>query len=246
MDDLFIIKNLPLYLGDSARTWIEHLQCDKIHDWTDLRRVFVGNFQGTHTCSGKQWKLCNCKQQPGESLREYIWHFSKFSIELPGMTDNDAISTFQNGTTCTFLIHWLGRRMPRTTRELLDIASNNADGEEVVAATLNTPQGKGKQVMNHGEGTSSCFKRKKKMNDKHRSDDNLVATVERKVSRPPGQPDQACSVQGPLREAPGRAVPAPRGPRQALAQRLPAHQELHQQHPQAKNSGSTQEGRATP
>jgi hypothetical protein len=43
-DDLFVIKNLPLYLGNSSRTWLEHLPWDKINDWTDLRRVFVGNF----------------------------------------------------------------------------------------------------------------------------------------------------------------------------------------------------------
>jgi hypothetical protein len=43
-DDLVVIKNLPHYLGDSARTWLKHLPGDKIHDWTDLRRVFVGNF----------------------------------------------------------------------------------------------------------------------------------------------------------------------------------------------------------
>jgi hypothetical protein len=29
------------------------------------------------------------------------------------------------------------------TRELLDIASNHTNGEEAVAATLNTPHGKG-------------------------------------------------------------------------------------------------------
>jgi hypothetical protein len=55
--------------------------------------------------------------------------------------------------------------MPRTTHKLLDIASNHADSEEAVAATLNTPQGKGKQVVDHGEGTSSRFKHKKKKND---------------------------------------------------------------------------------
>jgi hypothetical protein len=32
MDDLFIIKNLPLYLNDSARTWLEHLPRGKIND----------------------------------------------------------------------------------------------------------------------------------------------------------------------------------------------------------------------
>jgi hypothetical protein len=77
--------------------------------------------------------------------------------------------------------------MPRTTRELLDITSNHTDGEEAVAAILNTPQGKGKQVVVHGEGTPSRFNNKKK-NDKRRRDDNLVAAVERKASRPKGNP----------------------------------------------------------
>jgi hypothetical protein len=104
-NDLFVIKNLPLYLGDSARTWLEPLPRDKIQDWTDLRRVFVGNFQGTYTHPGKQWELRNCKQQPEESLREYIQRFSKRCTELLGATDNDAISAFQNRTTCTSLIH---------------------------------------------------------------------------------------------------------------------------------------------
>jgi hypothetical protein len=81
--------------------------------------------------------------------------------------------------------------MPRKTRELLDIASNHADGEEAVVATLSTPQGKGKQVVDHSEGTSSCFKKKK--NDKCRRDDNLVAAVERKASRPKGNPTKPVS-----------------------------------------------------
>jgi hypothetical protein len=61
-DDLFVIKNLPLYLGDSARTWLEHLPRDKIQDWIDLHRVVGGNFQGTYMRPGKQWELRNCTQ----------------------------------------------------------------------------------------------------------------------------------------------------------------------------------------
>jgi hypothetical protein len=74
--------------------------------------------------------------------------------------------------------------MPRTTRELLDITSNHADGKEAVAVTLNTPQGKEKQVVDHGEGTSS--RKKKKKNNKRHRDDNFVAVVECKASRPKG------------------------------------------------------------
>jgi hypothetical protein len=75
--------------------------------------------------------------------------------------------------------------MPRTTPELLNIASNHADSEEAIAVTLNTPQGKGKQVVDHSEGTFLRFKKKKK-NDKCRHDDNFVAVVERNTSCPKG------------------------------------------------------------
>jgi hypothetical protein len=90
-----------------------------------------------------------------------MWRFSKRCTKLPCATDNDTISVFQNGMTCTSLIHRLGHRMPRTTRELLNIASNHADGKEAVEVMLNTSQCKGKQVVDHGEGTSSRFKKKK-------------------------------------------------------------------------------------
>jgi hypothetical protein len=100
-DDLFVIKNLPLYLGDSARTWLEHLPRNKINDWTDLRRVFVGNFQGTYMRPGKQWELRNCKQQPGRVFASTYNTSPSTAPSSPGATDNDAISAFQNGTTCT-------------------------------------------------------------------------------------------------------------------------------------------------
>jgi hypothetical protein len=40
----FIIRNLPLFLTDSARAWLEHLPVRCIHNWADLIKVFVGNF----------------------------------------------------------------------------------------------------------------------------------------------------------------------------------------------------------
>ena len=48
MDDAVIIRNLPLHLADSTRTWLEHLPVNQIHDWADLVKVFMGNFQGTY------------------------------------------------------------------------------------------------------------------------------------------------------------------------------------------------------
>jgi hypothetical protein len=74
--DEVIIRNLPLHLADSARTWLEHLPASQIHNWDDLFRTFVGNFQGTFVRSGNSWDLRACTQKPGESLRDFIRRFS--------------------------------------------------------------------------------------------------------------------------------------------------------------------------
>jgi hypothetical protein len=47
-DDRAIIRQLPLFLSDTARRWLEELPTNQIHDWTDLVKVFEGNFKGTY------------------------------------------------------------------------------------------------------------------------------------------------------------------------------------------------------
>jgi hypothetical protein len=51
-------------------------------------------------CPGNSWDLRSCRQQLGESLREYIRRFSKQRTELPNVTDSDVIGAFLAGTTC--------------------------------------------------------------------------------------------------------------------------------------------------
>ena len=76
-DDLFVIQYLPICLGDNVRSWLEFLPTDSIGGWKDLRKMFVGDFQGTYVRPGNSWDLKSCKQEPGESLRDYIRRFSK-------------------------------------------------------------------------------------------------------------------------------------------------------------------------
>jgi hypothetical protein len=49
------------------------------------------------------------------------------------------------GTTCKELVHELGRKGPRTTRGLLDIATNFASNEEAVGAIFHNTKGKKKR-----------------------------------------------------------------------------------------------------
>jgi hypothetical protein len=56
-DDNLIIRNLPLFLFDAARAWLEHLPPAQISNWDDLVKAFAGNFQGTYVRPGNSWDL---------------------------------------------------------------------------------------------------------------------------------------------------------------------------------------------
>jgi len=67
-DDQAIIRQLPLFLSDTARRWLEELPANQIYDWVDLVRVFEGNFKGTYIRPDNSWDLSKCKQKLGETL----------------------------------------------------------------------------------------------------------------------------------------------------------------------------------
>jgi hypothetical protein len=83
---------------------------------------------------GNSWDLRSCRQQPGESLRDYIRRFSKQRTELPNITDLDVIGAFLAGTTCRDLVSKLGRKTPTRASEPMDIATKFASGQEAVEA----------------------------------------------------------------------------------------------------------------
>jgi hypothetical protein len=140
--DEVIIRNLLLHLADSARTWLEHLPDSQIHNWDDLVRTFVGNFQGTYVHPGNSWDLRACTQKPGESLRDFIRRFSKRCTELPSVAQSEIVHTFLEGTTCRDLVCELGRSPPADSNELFDIATSFASGEEAVGAIFDGKKGK--------------------------------------------------------------------------------------------------------
>jgi hypothetical protein len=57
---------------------------------------------------GNPWDLKNCRQNPGETLREYIRCFSRECNALFNVADIDVIGAFLSGTTCESLVHKLG------------------------------------------------------------------------------------------------------------------------------------------
>jgi hypothetical protein len=135
---------------------------------------------------GNSWDLRSYKQKPGESLCDYIQCFSKQHTELPNITDFDIIMAFLSRTTCKELVQELGHNTPATANELMDIITNYAASEEVVAAIFGGDQDKGKRKDEDPESSNWDAKRnnrKKKKNQQGKREattDDLVAAADRK------------------------------------------------------------------
>jgi hypothetical protein len=189
-DDNLIIRNLPLFLSDAARAWLEHLPPAQISNWDDLVKAFAGNFQGTYVHPGNSWDLRSCRQLSGESLRDYIRRFWKQRTELPNITDSDVIGAFLAGTTCRDLVGKLGRKTPTRASELMDIATKFASGQEAVEAIFRKdkqPQGRQPEDVPEASAQRGTKKKGKKKSQVKRdaADADLVAAAEHRNPRKP-------------------------------------------------------------
>jgi hypothetical protein len=141
---------------------------------------------------GNSWDLQSYRQQPGESLRDYIRRFSKQRTKLSNVTDSDVIGAFLAGTTCRDLVSKLGRKTPTRSSELMDIATKSASGQEAVEAIFRKdkqPQGRQPEDVPEASVQRGARKKgKKKSQVKHdAADADLVAAAEYKDPRkPPG------------------------------------------------------------
>jgi hypothetical protein len=139
---------------------------------------------------GNSWDLRSCRQQPGESLRDYIRRFSKHRTELPNITDSDVIGAFLVGTTCRDLVSKLGRKTPTRASELMDIATKFASGQEAVEAIFRKdkqPQGRQPDDIPEASAQRGAKKKGKKKSQAKRdtADADLVTAVEHKNPRKP-------------------------------------------------------------
>jgi hypothetical protein len=181
-----------MFLSDTARAWLEHFPVGQISNWDNLVQAFASNFQGTYVRPGNSWDLRSCRQQPGESLRDYIRRFSKQRTELSNVTYSDVIGVFLDGTTCRDLVSKLGRKTPTRASELMDMATKFASGQEAVEAIFRKdkqPQGRHPEDVPEAStqrGTKTKGK-KKSQAKRDAADVDLVTAAEYKNPRkPPG------------------------------------------------------------
>ena len=92
---------------------------------------------------------------------------------------------FLSRMTCESLIHKLGCLKLRTTRDLLDVATNHASSEEAVRAVFNRGWDKGKaKRMDQDEGPPTQRGKKNKKDQRRPDNTALVAATDRTGKQP--------------------------------------------------------------
>ena len=116
----------PLALQPETRSWLMNLPPNSIRSWDDLCEQFVGAFQGGYARPGVVGDLHILVQQPGETLRQYLAHFSSVQHTVKGATDAAIIAAFHTNVRDVKMHEKLSTRTLTKASELYALADKCA------------------------------------------------------------------------------------------------------------------------
>lgn len=90
----FVTQFIPIFLANSAMTWLEHLHDGDIIGWYDLQKFFINHFDGAYTKVGSTWELMSCVRIQGESLRDFVKSFTRKKSDLQNIPNTEVIDAF--------------------------------------------------------------------------------------------------------------------------------------------------------
>ena len=96
-DEKIMANWFPMALKDGARSWLLNLPEGSVSSWEEMCDRFIANFQGTHDCPPAVGDPRRIKQQPGETLQNYIQHFNNVRLKITKVSDEAIISAFSDG-----------------------------------------------------------------------------------------------------------------------------------------------------
>lgn len=83
--------HMPLCLIGHARSWLNSLPPNSVHNWADFEHVFLNNFKGTYHHPGSGADLHNIIQEDKESVCDYVAWWLKKKNTLSNISDETTI-----------------------------------------------------------------------------------------------------------------------------------------------------------
>jgi hypothetical protein len=82
-------------LTGSTQTWLMNLTLGSVYSWEELYARFTANFASAYQQHGVEAHLHAVRQEPRETLRAFISHFTKVRGTIPCISDASIITAFR-------------------------------------------------------------------------------------------------------------------------------------------------------
>ena len=117
-NDTVLAKSFVIAAEDDALAWYSMLKPKFVYSWENLRDKIMANFKGFSSKSLTTSDLFQCKQQQGESLKEYYQKFVHLKARAPNVPKDVPIEAAIKGLRIGAFVGHLAREKPSTIKEL--------------------------------------------------------------------------------------------------------------------------------
>ena len=124
-------------LKGAAREWFTKLPTSSIDSFEQLSNAFLHHFIGGQCPKRPTDHLLTVRQGEKETLRSYVKHFTRETLEVDEADDKVQLTTFKVGLRSRDLVALLVKNPPKTMAEMLLKAQKYMNAEDAVAAIRN-------------------------------------------------------------------------------------------------------------
>jgi hypothetical protein len=117
-NDTVLAKSFVIGAEGNALAWYSMFRPKSVYSWEDLHDKIMANFKGFSRESLTSSNLFQCRQQQGETLREYYQKFVQLKARAPNVPKDVAIEEAIKGLRIRAFIGPLTREKPSTIEEL--------------------------------------------------------------------------------------------------------------------------------
>jgi hypothetical protein len=117
-------------LSGPARTWLMNLTLGSVYSWEELCAQFIANFASAYQQHCVEAHLHAVRQEPGETLRKFISHFTKVRGTIPRVSDASIITAFRQGVRDEKMLEKLATHDVETVPTLFALADKCARAAE--------------------------------------------------------------------------------------------------------------------
>ncbi|XP_058084551.1 uncharacterized protein LOC131232334 [Magnolia sinica] len=155
-------RGFSITLIGSTQSWYCQLKPNSIGSFAELSQLFLTQFISGKKSRKPNTHLFTFKQDPKESLKDYITSFNEEALQVEDYDDKMTLSAVFGGLKEEKFTFSIGKNPPKTLADLIARAQKYTNAEEFSNARKNVqvtePTGKGKRPRNEEFQPSMCMK----------------------------------------------------------------------------------------